>query len=304
MGDIRPNREYCINGQTLWHGDCMNLLQNIPDKSIDCIICDLPYGQTHNHWDVKLPLSDYIECGGKLLNYKEFESLNYRAGISLSETKYLWEEKHQDGLWTHYNRVIKNNGAIILFGSGMFSAELIMSNHKDFRYGLVWDKVLVGGFLNASRMPLRVHENILVFYKALPTYNPQKTVGKGAVHSRGKAANTIRQSPNNYREYVMLESQKTNLKHPTSILRFQKTHPSKALHPTEKPTTLLEWFVKTYTNEGETVLDNCAGSMTLAVAAMHTNRKSISIERDSIIFDRGLLRVKEEATTDSIGGNI
>ena len=226
----------------LINGDCLEEMKNISDKSIDMILCDLPYGTTKNKWDCIIPF---------------------------------------DKLWEQYNRVIKDNGAIVLFGNGIFTAELIISNKKMWRYNLVWDKVLPSGFLNAKKMPMRSHEDVCVFYKKLPTYNPQMWIGEEC-HSRGNVIGKSQKDfsrNTNYGDFSAVET-KGNLKYPKSILTFSKPHPSISIHPTQKPVELLEWLIKTYTNEGETVLDNCMGSGSTGVACVNTNRKFIGIELD------------------------
>lgn len=231
----------------LIHGDCLDKMKDIPDKSIDMILCDLPYGVTQNDKDIQLP---FIE------------------------------------LWDNYNRIIKDNGAILLFGQGIFYIDLVNSNRKMFRYDLIWDKELVSGFLNANRMPLRQHEQIAVFYKKLPTYNPQFLKGK-PLHGKGFSYKTKEITNNNYGKFGVTEDTRkgsTN-KYPKSILHFPKTHPSKSVHITEKPVKLLEYLVKTYTNEGDTVLDNCMGSGSTGVACVNTNRNFIGIELEQKYFD-------------------
>ena len=231
---------------TLLQGDCLELMKDIPDKSVDLILCDLPYGTTRNSWDEVIPF---------------------------------------DKLWTQYNRIIKDNGAILLFAQGKFYINLVSSNMKLFRYDLVWDKQLISGFLNAKRMPLRQHEQIAVFYKHLPTYNPQFTEGK-PLHSKGTAYKTKELTNNNYGEFKATDDDRagSTQKYPTSIVRFQKPHPSAVIHPTEKPIELLEWLIKTYTNEGDTVLDNCMGSGSTGVACKNTNREFIGMELDEKYF--------------------
>lgn len=231
-------------------GDCLELMKEIPDKSIDMILCDLPYGTTHNKWDTALPF---------------------------------------DKLWKQYKRIIKDHGTIALFGDGMFIADIMQSNKKWWRYNLVWNKVLPSGFLNANKMPLRSHEEIIIFYNKLPTYHPQKTVG-APNHSKGTPKECIN---NNYNTFKFQQTNDSNLKHPKSILTFSKPHPSISQHPTQKPVALLEWLIKSYTNEGETVLDNCMGSGSTGVACINTNRNFIGYELDEKYFNIAQRRINE-----------
>ena len=237
-------------GYELYNGDCLELMKDIPDKSIDMILCDLPYETTRNKWDTIIPY---------------------------------------DKLWKQYNRIIKDNGCIALFCDGMFMAELMMSNKKMWKYNLVWDKVLPSGFLNANRMPLRSHEEIAIFYKKQPTYNPQKTKGKPN-HSKGTPKEC---QNNNYGEYDFVDNTKElgDMKHPKSIITIQKPHPSTMIHPTQKPIELLEWLINTYTNENDIVLDNCMGSGSTGVACLNTNRNFIGIELDENYFNTAEERI-------------
>ena len=241
---------------TLLQGDCLELMKDIPDKSIDLILCDLPYGTTRNSWDEVIPF---------------------------------------DKLWAQYNRIIKDNGAILLFAQGKFYVNLVNSNMKMFRYDLMWDKELVSGFLNAKRMPLRRHEQVAVFYKHLPTYNPQFTQGK-PLHSKGTAYQTKELTNNNYGDFKTMNDDRAGSteKYPTSIMKFQKPHPSVCVHPTEKPVALLEYLVKTYTNEGDVVLDNCMGSGSTGVACQNTNREFIGMELDEDYYKLACERIKQE----------
>ena len=236
----------------LKQGDCLELMKDIPSKSIDMILCDLPYAVTQNKKDILIPF---------------------------------------EPLWEQYNRIIKDNGCIALFGQGLFYVDLVNSNRKMFRYDLVWDKVLPSGFLNANRMPLRQHEQIAIFYKRLPTYNPQKTLGE-MNHSKGKAREYAN---NNYGKLDFVDNSKRlgNMKNPTSILTFSKPHPSIAKHPTEKSVECLEWLIKTYTNKGETVLDNCMGSGTTGLACINTERNFIGIELDPQHFTTAQTRLEK-----------
>ena len=235
----------------LYQGDCLELMKNIRDKSIDCIICDLPYGVTSkNKWDTIIPY---------------------------------------EPLWKEYKRIIKDNGPIILFGQDKFTAKTMLSNEKMHRYNLIWNKVLTSGFLNAGRMPLREHEDIMIFYKKLPTYNPQFTEGK-PLHGMGEKFKKVKNNNNNYNDFNSCNNPSANRegdtkKYPKSILTFPRPASSKMLHPTEKPVELLEYLIKTYSNENDVILDNCMGSGSTGVAALNTNRRFIGIELDEKYFD-------------------
>lgn len=227
----------------LIHGDCLEVMPQLSSASIDLILADLPYKITRNKWDTFINFMD---------------------------------------LWHEYERLITSNGAIVLFGQGLFSAKLILSNEKLYRYSLVWNKVIQSGFLNSGKMPLRVHEDIHIFYKKLPVYNPQFTKGKPDTNGRAYNVN----NNNNYGDYGRLPKVKADLcdRHPLSIVTFAKPRSDGRLHPTQKPVALLEWIIKTYTNEGQTVLDNVMGSGSSIIAAINTNRKSIGIEKDEKYF--------------------
>ena len=226
-------------------GDCLEEMKSIADKSVNMVLCDLPYGTTRNKWDTVIPFDD---------------------------------------LWSHYNRIVKDNGAVVLFGQDKFTAKLTLSNERNHRYNLVWDKCLKSGFLNANRMPLRQHEDVCVFYKKLPTYNPQKVDGEKS-HSRGKKPMECFQN-NNYGKFESVDNSEIhgNKKFPSSILKFEKPHPSVTVHPTQKPVELLVWLIKTYTNEGDLVLDNTMGSGSTGLACMETNRRFIGIEQNESYF--------------------
>lgn len=272
---------------SLYRGNCLDILKNIEDNSVDMILCDLPYGVTaKNKWDTIIPLEDYVVIENKYINKEKFYSLKEFNNLTKKEIDALWNNRKLDGLWTHYNRVIKENGAIVLFGQDKFTAETMLSNKKNHRYNLIWKKVLPSGFLNANRMPLREHEDIMVFYKKLPTYNPQKVKGKEC-HSRGKVVGELNDSQvknNNYGNFKCVDTE-GDMKFPTSILEFPKPHPSISVHPCQKPVPLLQYLVKTYTNEGDVVLDNCMGSGSTGVACLDTNRKFIGIELEDNYFN-------------------
>jgi site-specific DNA-methyltransferase (adenine-specific) len=217
----------------IYHGDCLEVMKEINNKSIDMILCDLPYGTTELHWDSIIPL---------------------------------------DKLWQQYERIIKDNGAIVLTASQPFTTILNHSNLKLFRYEWIWIKNNSTGFQLANKMPLKRHENISVFYKKLPTYNPQGLKPYGKVNKRGKAGNGGHLA-HECNEYVQ---QFTN--YPTQLLEFP--YDKEKFHPTQKPVALFEYLIKTYTNKGDLVLDNCIGSGTTTIAALNTNRDFIGIEKE------------------------
>ena len=201
-----------VNGVSLMLGDCLERMKEIPDGSVDMILADLPYGTTsRNEWDKKIALSP---------------------------------------LWEQYERIIKGNGAIVLFSQMPFGAELIMSNKRLFRYEWIWNKRGAGGFLNANKMPLRLHENILVFYKALPTYNPQKWMSKPYFRD-DKTNDSL-----NYGKWTSLPRKSENgERYPVDIISFSNAErKNDHFHAAQKPVALLEYLIKTYTNEGETVI--------------------------------------------------
>jgi site-specific DNA-methyltransferase (adenine-specific) len=224
-------------------GDCLTLMEVIPDKSIDLIFADLPYGKTKNKWDVKINLTS---------------------------------------LWDHYNRIIKDNGVILLFADQPFTSELIMSNSKMFRYNWVWEKTSAAGFLNAKKMPMRAHEDICVFYKKLPIYNPQKTTGHRRKYSSAHhKRNSIKTS--NYGDHKFTGYDSTE-RYPRSVLKFSLDKQKRKGHATQKPIKLLKYFIETYTNLGAIVLDNVAGSGGTGVACRELNRNYILMEKDPEIF--------------------
>lgn len=228
-------------------------MNDIPDKSIDCIITDPPYQQTsRNKWDVIIPF---------------------------------------EPLWEQYKRIAKDNAAIILFANGMFTAELMLSNKQMWKYNLIWEKTQPTGFLNAKKMPLRCHEDICIFYKKLPTYNPQKTTGH--VRKVSKAEHKVKcKNTTDYGEHGLTTYDSIE-RYPRSVWKFAKDVQKSALHPTQKPIALLEELIKTYTNENDLVLDSCMGSGTCGIAAKKLGRKFIGIEKEPQYFEISKKRIGE-----------
>ncbi|KRN95533.1 DNA-methyltransferase [Furfurilactobacillus siliginis] len=233
----------------LLHGDCLELMKDIPDGSVDMILADLPYGTTSNKWDVVIPF---------------------------------------EPLWKQYERIIKNEGAIVLFGQEPFSSRLRLSNDKMYRYDFVWEKSRATGFYNANKMPLRCKENITIFYKHLPTYNPQKTKGSPYYHKATK-----NRSGSNYSSTSKSTDTKSDGdRYPRDIIKFNNVIRNIS-HPTQKPVPLLEYLIKTYTNENETVLDNCMGSGSTGVACVNTKRSFIGMELDDEYFKIASSRIED-----------
>ena len=228
----------------IYNEDCLEGMKRIPDKSVDMILADLPYGTTRNKWDSIIPL---------------------------------------DPLWEQYERIIKDNGAIVLTAQTPFDKVLGVSNLKLLKYEWIWQKSKPTGHLNAKKMPMKEHENVLVFYKKLPDYNPQNLVYSPRTNTRTKTgSNYDKASNSNFSEY-------TN--YPKSVLCFP--HDTNTTHPTQKPVALFEYLIRTYTNEKETVLDNCAGSFTTAVACENTNRNWICMEKEDKYCNIGLTRIND-----------
>ena len=219
----------------IYHGDCLEVMKQIPDKTVDMILCDLPYGVTSRlNWDIRIPL---------------------------------------EPLWEHYRRIITDNGAIVLTATEPFSSMLVMSNLGMFRYDLIWKKPYTTGFLNANRMPLRNHEQILIFYKKLPTYNPQKT--KGEPYNRFTP-----NAPPHYRGLQRTRTKNSDgSRHPVSVLQF-KVDKERGYHPSQKPVDMGRYLIRTFTNPGDLVLDNACGSGSFCVSAVLEGRNFIGIEQE------------------------
>ena len=255
MIDRIPEQPFCqtrVSGSTFVNADCFDVFPFIEDKSIDAIICDLPYGTTANKWDTIIPF---------------------------------------DKLWEQLNRVIKPNGAIVLFGSEPFSSALRMSNIKNYKYDWIWDKKMVTGFALAKKQPMRNHENIIVFYQKQPTYNFQKRDVKKPF---GKILDGV--SSENYGN--LKNKGERGVGYPKTIIEFPKPNNlSKSdlggKHPTQKPISLMEYLIKTYTNKGDIVLDFTMGSGTTNLACIKLNRKSIGIEKEKQYYDVAVRRASE-----------
>lgn len=281
-------------------GDCLEKMKNISDKSIDMILCDLPYGTTRIKWDTIIPLEDFISVyiNKKRVNISRENWLLYNINklkeYDIDKINKYFETNKKEGLWSIYNRIIKDNGVIVLFAQTPFDKVLGCSNLKMLRYEWIWEKTQATGFLNANKMPLKAHENILVFYKKLPTYNPQKTQGHTPIHSYTKYIST----QNNTELYGEMKEEisgggETD-RFPRSVQIFASDKQKEHLHPTQKPVALLEYLIKTYTNENEIILDNCMGSGSTGIACLNTNRNFIGIEKDEKYFNIAKKRILEK----------
>lgn len=226
----------------LIQGDCLELMKEIPDKSIDMILCDLPYGTTACKWDIVIPF---------------------------------------EPLWEQYERIIKDDGAIVLTASQPFTTTLINSNIKHFRYSWTWEKEQGVNFLMAKKQPLKVHEDVCVFSKRQTVYNPQMSEGKPYISGKGDSGEVTGR-------VKKIQTKNKGTRYPRSIIQFKR---ETGLHPTQKPVALLEYLIKTYTLEGETVLDNCMGSGSTGVACKNLNRNFIGIELDQTYFDIATKRI-------------
>lgn len=249
-----------MSNYQLYQGDCLEIMKQIPDKSIDMVLCDLPYGTTPLSWDKVLPSKE---------------------------------------LWNIYNKICKENAAIVLFGNEPFSSYLRISNIKDYKYDWYWEKERLTNLFQVKKRCGKTIENIMIFYKKQPIYNPQKTeyFGKKVTNKIGENARFSATQVGNYSNIKPLEYIDDGTRYPTQLLKFNRDNPRNRLHPTQKPVALLEYLIKTYTNEGMTVLDNCMGSGSTGEACLRTNRNFIGIEKEEKYFNiakERLGKVEEE----------
>lgn len=232
-------------------GDAIEMMSTLEDESVDMILCDLPYGTTQNKWDSIIPF---------------------------------------DKMWEQFNRICKSSAAMAFTSAEPFTSNLILSNIKMFRYDLIWEKSHATGFLNANKMPLRKHENILLFYRKPPIYNAQ------LFEKEKENIRPVRKKNRQSSNYGVFDSGDhrivpISIGYPASILKHNIEQRKYCIHPTQKPVSLFEWLIKSYTNPDCVILDCCAGSMTTAIAAINTRRKYICIERDEQYYNEGFIRV-------------
>lgn len=230
---------------TIHLGDCLELMKQIPNASVDMVLCDLPYGTTQNPWDSILPLQK---------------------------------------LWAEYGRITKDTAPIVLTAAQPFTSTIVASNFPNFKYEWIWEKEAGTGFLNAKKQPLRSHESVLVFYKKQCSYFPQMTEGKPYTCKKGGETS-------NYNPSGTVITENKGVRYPKTVLRFSRDKDK--VHPTQKPVALWEYLIKTYTNPGDLVLDNCAGSGTTAVACRQTGRRYLCIEKDRDYWLKACERVNQ-----------
>lgn len=243
------SKDIKTDNYSLLFGDCLERMKEIPDGSVDMVLTDPPFGTTKCSWDSVIPF---------------------------------------EPMWNELKRIIKPNGAVVLFGAEPFSSLLRCSNIKDFKYDWVWEKSKATGFLNSKRQPLRAHEIISVFYSKPPTYNPQMT--EGVAYNKGVRKEQTQNDV--YGSFDQVEVKSEGLRFPRSVQYFKTAESEGSFHKTQKPVALLEYLIKTYTQEGETVLDFTFGSCSTGVAALNTNRKFIGIEMEEKYFDIGASRME------------
>ena len=265
-------------------GDCLSLMNNIEDKSVDLVLCDLPYGTTKCKWDIIIPLEDYIEIEIRnkkvKANYWKFiEQICLKKNeMSINEADKYFQENKQLGLWSQYKRIIKDNGAILLFAQIPFSIYLASTNMEMLRYEWIWEKTQATGHANSKKMPMKAHENILVFYKHLPTYNPQKTTGHTPTHAYRKTLEVQNKTGiYGYMGKEIIGGGETD-RFPRDVVKYKSDKQKNYYYQTQKPLALCEYMIKTYSNEGDLILDNTCGSGTSLVAAKNLNRNFIGID--------------------------
>lgn len=282
----------------LYNDDCNNVMAKLEDKSIDCVIVDPPYGTTAANWDKTLPMTDYVIIGEKIYQEQDYLLYCYQKGISYDIALKEFKERKQQGIWSQYERIVKDEGAIVIFGSEPFSTKLRASNPKLYKYDWIWKKNTVDGFFNAKCRPLKTVEMISVFSKseARAKGNNMRYYPQGLVLINKACKDTRQQGVSDGHKYFRQSTDNNSYvqkytNYPTEILEYARD--SKKLHPTQKPVALLEYLIKTYTSEGDIILDNCMGSGSTIIAAINTKRQYIGIEKDKTYFEIAQQRVGE-----------
>lgn len=290
-----------IKNQELYLNDCFDIFPIISDKSVDAIMADLPFGTTNCPWDSVLPLNKHIKITKRnkiiYVNENDFLISQYKLGISYNEAKEYFDNNCSLGLWDHYKRIIKDNGVILLFGQTPFVEVLGNSNLEMLKYEWVWEKTQATGYFNAKKCPMKAHENILVFYNNLPTYNYQKTEGHNPINTYTKKVEVCNKTHVYGKVKKDVSGGGETDRYPRSVQLFssdkQKNKLNGTIHSTQKPLELMKYFIKTYTNEGDLILDNTMGSGTTNLGSLILNRKSIGIDNDKVSFDKAVKRITD-----------
>ncbi len=272
----------------VYNMDCLAGMKNIQKNSVDMVLCDLPYGITRNKWDNTIPLEDYIAIKDKekfvFFNKHEYLLHCYHRGQSIKQAIAFWNNNYTEGLWTHYMHVLKDTGIIVLTANQPFTAEIVASNPKMFKYSWCWKKSLKTNFLNAKKQPLRNHEDILIFYNKFNTYNPQGLID-GSISGGNKATTS-------YNQWVKKESNQHKTGYPFSVLNIANPNNGN-IHPTQKPIELGRYLIRTYTKENDVVLDNACGSGSFLIAAYLENRNFIGFESNAEYYTKMVTRMKQ-----------
>jgi site-specific DNA-methyltransferase (adenine-specific) len=258
-------------------GDCMQLLKDIPDSSVDLILCDLPYGTTKSNWDIVLPLEDYIWADGKMYSRQQYMLASFQSGWSYKKAQESFESIKEPGLWSLYNRILKPNGTIALFAQEPFASYLRESNKPNYKFDWVWKKPQGSNFLNAKIQPLKNYEVICVFGNGKITYNPQMQQGT-PYKTRNSGKGGV------YDPYGCYETNNEGERYPLAVLEYSSVNNTQRIHPNQKPVDLLEYLIITHSDKGGVVLDNTMGSGSTIIAAYNTGRHYIGFEKDADIF--------------------
>lgn len=295
---------YKIGNCELYHGDCLNIMDFLIEKGIkvDAIITDPPFEITACKFDKAIPFNKHIVIPKRkkeIYLYMDEWVLKeaFRTGKSVLACKEEFTNKCKDGMWDKIKKLRKINAVIALFGSSPYSCFLRLSNLNEFKYELIWDKILKTGHLNSKIRPMSKHENISIFYAEKATYNPIFEKGS-PLHGEGIKRKSSSINSLNYGKQNRGYSDRkgSTLKYPSSIIPIQKLHPSKCIHPNQKPIEIMEYLIKTYTNENDLVLDFTAGYFTTCIACLNTGRRCIAIEKEQHFFNLGKERIIKHIT--------
>ena len=274
----------------LIQGDCLEIIPTLPDQSVDLVLCDPPYGVTPASWDKPLPMEDYIQVGTKRMTEMEFYTYGVKHHLGGDELLHTWKANHRPGIWSHYDRILRPGDTVVIFGAGDFTSKLIVSakNARWRDYRLVWDKCHSTGHLSTGYRPMHRYEDICVFYKKKPTYNPQFTEGKPySIRLKETYVNQC------YDHYKPASYENRTHRHPSDIIQFINRKKNSE-HISQKPLELARYLIRTYSNPGAVMLDHCCGSGTFLVAAQLEDRRFIGIEQSELFIETCQQRLATE----------